>query len=237
MRIRTIKPEFWDHPVMGKQSDATKLLAIGLLNIADDEGYFYADPKLIRNAVRPFDDDSRIVTVSLRELSKIEYIEVKIHPTHGEIGKVVSFLDHQVINKPKASKLKALHEYGIDTVSIPDGYRLEGKGMEGNGMELLSEVSDVNGYSPFVETLWKAFPPKSRNRSAKKKLQDEWKKVKPKPEESLVIDAVTKWAVSDDWTKDNGQFAPGAHLWIKDRKWESLPEAAAVQFKGRGAWT
>ena len=46
MRIRTLKPEFWSHPVISRQSDAAKLLAIGLLNYADDEGYFYADARM-----------------------------------------------------------------------------------------------------------------------------------------------------------------------------------------------
>lgn len=130
MRIRTIKPDFWEHPVMSKQSDTTKLLAIGLLNVADDEGYFYAEPRMIRNAIRPLDDDSRITTVSLRELSNLGYISIKNHPTHGDIGFIPSFLNHQVINKPKSSKLKELYEYGSDTVSIQDEYRLERKGKE-----------------------------------------------------------------------------------------------------------
>jgi len=130
---------------MGRKSDATKLLAIGLLNVADDEGYFYADAKLIRNAIRPFDDDSGITTVSIRELSEIGYISIRNHPTHGDIGKVISFAEHQVINKPKRSKLKELHESGINTVSIPDEARPEGKGKEqgkeGNGRERKEQLS------------------------------------------------------------------------------------------------
>ena len=117
---------------MSKQSDSTKLLAIGLLNVADDEGYFFAEPRMIRNAIRPLDDDSRITTVSLRELSEIGYISINNHPTHGAIGSIPSFLIHQVINKPKASKIKALFMEGINTVSIPDQYCLEGNGREGN---------------------------------------------------------------------------------------------------------
>jgi hypothetical protein len=135
MRIRTIKPDFWSHPVMSMQSDATRLLAIGLLNLADDEGYFYASPKLVRNALRPMDDDSGITTVSLRELSEIGFISIRKHPTHGEIGFVESFRNHQVINKPKPSNINGLYGYGIDTVSIPDCYGLEGKGKEGRGKE------------------------------------------------------------------------------------------------------
>jgi hypothetical protein len=135
MRIRTIKPEFWSHPVMSKQSDATKLLAVGLLNLADDEGYLYADPKMVRNALRPMDDDSRITTVSLRELSEIGYLSLRDHPTHGQIGRIESFCKHQVINKPKSSIIKELHEYGSNTVSIPDSSGLERNGMEGIGTE------------------------------------------------------------------------------------------------------
>ncbi len=237
MRIRTIKPEFWEHPVMGRKSDATKLLAIGLLNVADDEGYFYADAKLIRNAIRPFDDESRITTVSIRELSEIGYISIRKHPTHGDIGKVVAFADHQVINKPKRSKLKELHEYGIDTVSIPDEDRLEGKGkeqgMEEKGTVLLSAGADVS-YPEIIETMWSIFPPMSRNRSSKAKLSKAWKATGPKPSEAHLFGSLLGWAKSNDWTKDGGQFAPGAHIWIKDRKWESEPLAIPSANKHAG---
>jgi hypothetical protein len=120
---------------MCKQSDTAKLLAIGLLNYADDDGYFYADAKLVRNAIRPMDDDSGITTVALRELSSIGFISVRTHPTHGEIGFIESFKAHQVINKHKSSIIKELYDYCITTVALPDADRPEWNGMEGNGKE------------------------------------------------------------------------------------------------------
>lgn len=105
---------------MGKQSDAAKLLAIGLLNYADDDGYFHADPKLVRNAIRPFDDDSGIVTVAIRDLSEIGFLEVRQHPTHGPIGFIPGFSEHQVINKRKPSKIKVLFDSGSNTGTIRD---------------------------------------------------------------------------------------------------------------------
>jgi DNA replication protein DnaT len=90
MRIRTIKPEFWSHPVMSRQSDCVRLLAIGLLNLADDEGYFYADPSIVRSALRPFDDDSTIVRAALKTLVQIEYIETFLHPSHGELRSTIN---------------------------------------------------------------------------------------------------------------------------------------------------
>jgi len=137
VRIRTVKPEFWSHPVMARQSDATRLLAIGLLNHADDEGYFYADAALVRSALRTFDDDSKIVLASLQELSCIGYIEIKEHPTHGLLGKIVSFLSHQRVDKPKQSIIKELFDSSTNPRSIQDQSCLDRKGKEGKGKDTI----------------------------------------------------------------------------------------------------
>ena len=133
-RIRTIKPEFWTHPVMGRVDDSSKCMALALLNFADDEGYFLADPNLVRSSCRPFDDDSTITRRCLATLSKSGWIEVKEHPTHGSIGVVVNFTGHQNIDRSKASKLSIYFlddESSNPRRSIASGR--EGKGMEGNG--------------------------------------------------------------------------------------------------------
>ena len=103
MRIRTVKPEFWTHPVMTRQHDSVRLLALALLNIADDEGYFLADQRQIRSQVWPLTEDSVIAHGALITLSEVGYIEVRKHPTHGLIGLVVNFTKHQRINRPTPS--------------------------------------------------------------------------------------------------------------------------------------
>lgn len=141
MRIRTVKPEFWTHPVMVRQSDSAKLLAIGLLNYADDDGFFYATPQMVRAALRPLDDDSTTTRRLLDELSRIGYLAVREHSTHGEIGYILSFRSHQVIDRPKSSKIKDLYESAIARRLLDDqslrelgkGTREQGKGTrEGN---------------------------------------------------------------------------------------------------------
>jgi hypothetical protein len=107
MRIRTIKPEFWTHPVISRLDDSAKLLALGLLNYADDEGLFLADPRLVRAALRPLDEDSEFTRHTLATLEKIEWIRVVNHDTHGAIGCVVNFCKHQRIDHPYPSKLRA----------------------------------------------------------------------------------------------------------------------------------
>jgi hypothetical protein len=228
MRIRTIKPEFWDHPVMSKQSDSTKLLAIGLLNVADDEGYFFAEPRMIRNAIRPLDDDSRITTVSLRELSEIGYISINNHPTHGAIGSIPSFLIHQVINKPKASKIKALFIEGINTVSIPDQYRLEGKGREGN-KERKGKDSCQQADVPEIAFIWSNSPSAGKMRSSKKQLAEAWKKLRIKPTIEELKTGLDAWNKCPKW-RDG--YAEGIHIWLTNEQWENLPEAATNKPNG-----
>jgi hypothetical protein len=42
-RIRTLKPEFWDHPQLNRASVLARLTFVGLINFADDEGRGRAD--------------------------------------------------------------------------------------------------------------------------------------------------------------------------------------------------
>jgi len=88
----------------------------------------------------------------------------------------------------------------------------------------------------FLESLWKATTPQSRNRSSREKLAEAWDRTKNKPDSSLVLRVIGLWATCQDWTKENGQYAPGIHRWVKERKWESEPETEQSQVKltGRG---
>lgn len=133
-RIRTVKPEFWSHPILGRMADSTKTMAIALLNLADDEGFFLADPILVRNFARPFDDDSSITRRSLDDLSRIGWISILDNPSHGPIGKVVNFKVHQRIDRPKPSKLSIYFESTTNRRLVDEGSTEERKGKEGNGM-------------------------------------------------------------------------------------------------------
>lgn len=134
-RIRAIKPEFWSHPVLRKQKDSSQLLAIALLNLSDDEGYFMADCALVRAFARPFDESTRITQEALSELQNIGWVEIRNSPTHGPIGKVVNFIKHQVINRSTPSKIKSYFESVTAHEVFSEDSQLDGKGWEGNGKE------------------------------------------------------------------------------------------------------
>ena len=61
-RIRTIKPSFW--AATGHMTRDARLLAIGLISLADDAGRFVATPQAILGYVFPL--DTNITPATLR---------------------------------------------------------------------------------------------------------------------------------------------------------------------------
>ncbi|MFH2498764.1 DnaT-like ssDNA-binding domain-containing protein [Morganella morganii] len=125
---------------MAEVSEAACLLAIGLLNYADDEGYFNANPKLIKAAVFPLREPSGSIPVLLQELSNCGYIRLFSAQNGKRFGLIINFIKHQVINKKTTSKIKEMdlipEDYGSDTGELPPGR--EGKGRERNIKTTLS---------------------------------------------------------------------------------------------------
>lgn len=130
-RIRTIKPEFWRDEELSSVSCEAALLAIGLLNVADDSGYFNANPKLIAAEVFPLRELCSSTTALMDELLMIGYIKVFSGSDGKRYGCICNFEKHQVINKKTSSKISKLCEIEIDylatTVVLPSGKERKGK--------------------------------------------------------------------------------------------------------------
>lgn len=136
-RIRTIKPEFWQDEELSALPADTHILAAALLNYADDEGYFNANPRLIKAATTPLREDSVTTQDSLTSLSQMGFIELGTAPDGKRYGLIVKFTKHQYINKPTNSKIKDLgivwDASGITTVGLPSSSALERNREQGTG--------------------------------------------------------------------------------------------------------
>ncbi len=104
-RIRTIKPETWQDEKVGQLSRDARLLFIGLITMADDEGRLRAIPSLILGHVYPYD------SVPAAKLQRwLCEVEASGLGSRYEVGGVPYFAlagwrKHQKINRPSASKL------------------------------------------------------------------------------------------------------------------------------------
>lgn len=130
-RIRTIKPEFWQDEGLAEISETAMLLAIGLLNHADDEGYFRANIGLVKAAVFPIREPSVSIHGALHELSNEGYLELCTGSDGRNYGRIKSFREHQVISRPTESKIKGLWALTESSLSPQGELHRERKGKEG----------------------------------------------------------------------------------------------------------
>lgn len=142
-RKRMIDPSFWTDEKLGECSIQERLLFMGLISHADDEGYGRANPKLLRSSIFPYDDlRASDFEKWLSNLGGLNL--VVLYTVNGQAYYYLpNFTKHQTINKPTKSDLpKPLPDnYGSATVGLPEDYllkeekRKEEKGKEEKGKE------------------------------------------------------------------------------------------------------
>lgn len=131
-RIRTIKPEFWTDEDIASVSEPARLLAIGILNQADDEGFFKSNPMLLKAAVFPLCEPSMSIQGMINELSNIGYIKLCVGSDGKQYGLVRNFNNHQKVNRPSPSKIKGLCNFNDNSVN-PHELLTGGKERKGTG--------------------------------------------------------------------------------------------------------
>lgn len=105
-RIRSIKPEAFTSEDMAAIPRAARWTFAGLWTYCDDEGRGRADPRLIRAALYPLDDDVTSQCIG-SELSLLEQVGLICRYEHDGKGyfHVPTFKIHQHPNRPQGSKL------------------------------------------------------------------------------------------------------------------------------------
>ena len=149
-RIRTIKPEFTTDEELSALPAETHLFAAGLLCYSDDEGYFNANPGLVKAAIFPLRESSVSVPDMLQQLEKIGYLQLGKTSDGKHWGKVVKFSIHQRVNRPTPSRIKNLGIVWEDSLTthlqLTESSLPERKGKEqgtGKGMDLPEGTKNV----------------------------------------------------------------------------------------------
>ncbi|GAB5444940.1 MAG: hypothetical protein Fues2KO_52890 [Fuerstiella sp.] len=156
-RIRTVKPEFWVSEQVVECSITARLLFVGMLNFADDNGVHSASAKRLKMSIFPGD---AFTTEQVEEwICELETNElVKRFEADGRSWLwITGFSRHQRIDRPSKSQnplppgsendaAETTIRRGLDEDSTSDRHQLddgrEGKGREGKG------VSTVAGDGP-----------------------------------------------------------------------------------------
>ena len=105
-RIRTLKPELWLSPQVMNLSHPARLLFIGLITQADDDGRGIADARRLKAAIFPGDDVTVAqVTDWLAEVETQELARVYDGGSHhGRLFDLPSWGEHQKVDHPRGSR-------------------------------------------------------------------------------------------------------------------------------------
>lgn len=137
-RIRTIKPDFWQHPRVTRVSRDARLYFLGLLNEADDEGRMRYSGKRLAGVLFSDDDDvtGALIDQWTDEL-EVAGLVSRYVVDRAPLLLVIGFTEHQKINRPTPSRLPApLTEPSVS----PHGDLGEGSLPERKGKEREEEV-------------------------------------------------------------------------------------------------
>lgn len=163
-RIRTIKPDIWQDEALGRVPLGARLLYIGMITQADDEGRLRASPALLRAALFPYDGKLTIATVAswLEELQSNGLVRLYVARFEA-YADFPTWSKHQQINRATPSQLPAFQNHDRPEISDPfagdsvsphgaftEGSRQEGKGREGN-------KSMSSRLDPSVREVWEAY--------------------------------------------------------------------------------
>jgi hypothetical protein len=160
-RIRTIKPEFWTDEKLSECSLSARLLFIGLISFADDEGRMEYAPARLRMQVFPC---GAVATKKLIEyIGELhEHSLIRLYTVAGkEFLDIPNFLKHQRINRPTPSKIPPFSESSVSphgvVVSPPSGMEGNGTGKEGKKIAPAPPAIVVEGLDAEAWERWRLY--------------------------------------------------------------------------------
>src|SRR5688572_7780594 len=104
-RIRTLKPEIWLSHQLMNLSHGARLLFIGLITQADDDGRGSADPRRLKASIFPGDDlTASQISAWLAEIASQGLARCYPANGHGQLYCLPTWSAHQKIDRPTPSR-------------------------------------------------------------------------------------------------------------------------------------
>lgn len=121
-RIRTVKPEFWGSPDVAALSVYTRLIFIGLWNLAEDNGVGLANERWVTSQLFPLDDPTPAVENVRRAFGELSRGgQIALFEANGRRLYKINGWHHQKIDKPNRNpRYKLPEEYGEGAVTCGD---------------------------------------------------------------------------------------------------------------------
>lgn len=215
MRIRSVKPEFFKHDVLGSLSPIARLLFIGMWCMADCAGRLEDRPKRIKVEVLPYDDAD--VEQLLSELCEHGFI-LRYSVEDQPLIEIPSFARHQRITGKESEQESRFPSYQKKKV-------VKQRGNNGETPEKHPESLETEGKGDVCtfDEFWCRYP--------KKKAKDQAVKAfaKVRISREILFAALDKQKADPDWLKDNGKYIPYPATWLNGKRWEDSLEPVVLE--------
>lgn len=105
-RKRMLSPDIWESESFSSLSDFQKIVFIGLISLADDEGRGKSNPSYIKSTLFPYDENRRVAEVKSALSQIARCTSTQFYNVNGsEYYFLSSWTKWQKIDKPSKSKL------------------------------------------------------------------------------------------------------------------------------------
>jgi hypothetical protein len=71
-------------------------------------------------------------------------------------------------------------------------------------------------YERGFDEFWQAYPKRVKKQDALKA----WGQVKAESLTQVILESLTQFRSSSEWTRENGRFIPHPATWLRNRRWE-----------------
>lgn len=113
-RKRMLSPDIWESESFSLLSDQAKIVFIGLISLADDDGRGKANPAFIKSTLFPYDEKRRVADIksALSEIARC--MSTQFYSVDGnDYYFMKNWKKWQKIDKPSKSKLPAPPDSGV----------------------------------------------------------------------------------------------------------------------------
>lgn len=164
-RKRMLSPEIWDNDRFGSLSLLAKIIWIGMISNADDEGRGRAAASYLKGRILPY-DELRIADIDKALLEISQKMSVKLYEIEGSrFYELTHWQNWQSLNRPTKSKLPAPPDCGEGEIilnsenslstheQLTEYSLLEKKGKEKKGIEEKGNISKKECGETFDELI------------------------------------------------------------------------------------
>lgn len=226
-RRRFISNGIWTNPKFVSCSIPARLLFIGLVSHADDEGRLGGHPVEVGLQVFPADRmKAEKVDGLLAELSEVELV-LRYSVEGRQLLEIPKFQEHQDSRYRVPSQIPSFQQSGgirRSRQQVKDEVDVEVE-VQALDLKIGQETTHApnNGAgSGWFDRFWKIYPRKRKRGDALKA----WKALRPSaPLLDRILKAVESQRESPDWRKEQGRYIPYPATWLRAQGWEDVLES------------